>query len=365
MHDARGSGALAVGLVLLSLLGCDDAPPARGAEREDDRDTETQEVQREQADAARPNGARDGGRDTPLGSARDAAPGRDEPARPLDAGTIVDARAPERDAGDAALAEPRMPSRFPSVTDPTAAGPYKAKTIMATGPKENYTIYHPDPLGAEGLKHPVLTWGNGGGTQPGLYPMLPHLATHGFVVVAANTIPSPGAEAQLGQDMLAGIEWILAENERQGSVYYGKLDATRLAPFGYSMGGLGTFTIAGDARWTTTVHISGGNMGATVSRIAMLRGPSFFLCGENDIANPNCEADFNAVTTQAVLYAVMKGEDHLGILFGEWATRIRGTVTAWMRHRLMDDASSAALFEGPECGLCKDANYVVKKKNFD
>jgi hypothetical protein len=294
-------------------------------------------------------------------------------AKPTDAATppkVADAgpKTPTGEGGGGSApdaAKPTGGSTFPSVSDPLTKGPYTAKTVENTGPSNNYTIYRPTELGKDGVKHPVLTWGNGGSTNPSWYPMLPHLATHGFVVVAANTVPSIGAEEPLGKDMLAGLDWVLAENERAGSDYAGKLDPTRLAPFGYSMGGLATFTIVGDPRWVTTVHISGGNMGDGVQRVDKIHVPAMFLCGENDIAGPQCDTDFKALTTQSVFYATMMGEDHLGILTGEWADRIRGTVTAWMRWKLMDDATFAPKFEGADCALCKDSLYKVQKKNFD
>jgi len=305
---------------------------------------------------------RDAGAKIDSGSAKplDASQGSAAP----DAGSARGGPTGDAGPGTADATAPAA-STFPTISDPLAKGPYTAKTVESAGPNKNYTIYQPSELGKDGVKHPVLTWGNGGSTMPSWYPMLPHLATHGFVVVAANTVPSIGAEEALGKDMLAGLDWILQENGRAGSDYAGKLDPTRIAPFGYSMGGLATFTIVGDPRWVTTVHISGGNMGDGVRRVDKMHVPAMFLCGENDIAGPQCETDFAALTTQSVFYGTMMGEDHLGILTGDWADRIRGTVTAWMRWKLMDDATFKARFAGPDCALCKDSNYTVKKKNFD
>jgi len=349
-------------LCLVAACSSDDAPPTGGGESADGpADDSTDDT----PSAEKP---RDAGTTTP----RDAGGKVDGGVtKPLDAGqanVAPDASSTSPgDAGPVAVdaAKPTGSTPFPAVSDPLAKGPYTAKTVESTGPNKNYTIYQPSELGKDGVKHPVLTWGNGGSTMPSWYPMLPHLATHGFVVVAANTVPSIGAEEPLGKDMLAGLDWVLAENERAGSEYAGKLDPTRLAPFGYSMGGLATFTIVGDPRWVTTVHISGGNMGDGVKRVEKIHAPAMFLCGENDIAGPYCDIDFMALTTQQVFYGTMMGEDHLGILAGEWADRIRGTVTAWMRWKLMDDATFQPTFAGADCLLCKDSNYTVKKKNFE
>jgi hypothetical protein len=64
---------------------------------------------------------------------------------------------------------------------------------------------------------------------------LPLLAMHGFVVLASNSIPGIGAEADLGMEMATAIDWAFAENGREGSQFLGKLDTTKVAAMGYSM----------------------------------------------------------------------------------------------------------------------------------
>jgi hypothetical protein len=64
-----------------------------------------------------------------------------------------------------------------------------------------------------------------------------------------------------------------------------------------------------------------------------------------------------------VFYAVFPG-DHLGIL-AAYTTQINPVAAAWLRWRLMDDASLAPWFVGPDCMLCKDSKWKVKQKMFD
>jgi hypothetical protein len=200
---------------------------------------------------------------------------------------------------------------------------------------------------------------------------LPRLATHGFVVVASNTTPGIGQEVALGQEIIAGIAWAIEENGRQASTMFGKLDTTKIASVGYSMGSLATFTIANDPRLTTTVHISGGNMMA--DRIANLRGPSAFICGltgdatcnilspDCDIAAVNCDTDFNNATTPVFYGQFPAG--HLGILQAPHTDRIGAVATGWLRWKLMSDSTLAVMFVGPQCRLCTDPNWKVKQKN--
>ena len=284
---------------------------------------------------------------------------------------------PRADAGGGALDPGSMSSldagaalppasAFPAVMDPSKDGPYKAKTVSNAGPGSNYTIFQPDPLGADGVKHPILTWGNGGSTTPDWYTMLPHLATHGFVVVAANTVPSIGAEEALGTDMLTGMDWMLMQNTTQGSEYFGKLDSARVAPFGYSMGGLATWVIVGDPRWITTVHLSGGNMESGPVRIVKAHAPMFWECGTTDIAGANCDTDFMGLMSQSVFYGTLNDVDHLGILEPGSSDIISGAVTAWFRYYLMDDQTFKPWFVGADCTLCKDTKtWKVQKKNYE
>jgi hypothetical protein len=263
--------------------------------------------------------------------------------------------------------------RFAPVTDFLGAGPFKSMTVSNTGPGGTYTIYRPDTLAPDGALNPIVGWMSGGSTNPSGYPLLPHLATHGFVVVASNTTPDVGQEVELGKEIIAGIDWVIAENQRMGSDYFGKLDETKLASMGYSMGALATFTIANDPRLTTTIHVSGGNMDPT--RIKNLHAPAAFFCGipgdsncsildtTCDIAAANCDTDFSNATT-SVFYANFPG-GHLGILTEPNQDTITTEVTAWLHWKLMLDDTLQARYVGDQCTVCKDTAHwkKVQQKN--
>ena len=258
---------------------------------------------------------------------------------------------PMPEAGSGPEPNPMGP-RFPSVTDLKGKGPYTAVTKENTGPGGAYTLYHPMQLAPDGLKNPIITWGNGATTFPALYALLPHLASHGFVVIAANNSFVTGAELR------SGIDWLLMENKRMGSELFQKLDESKVASMGYSLGSLGTFEIADDPRLTTTLHISGGAMNKSV--LPKLKKIAAFLCGDpSDIAHDNCESDFEMVPGP-VFYGVFPG-DHFGVL-GSHAEQIGEASTGWLRWQLMGDDSLAKMFQGPDCTLCKDARWTVKRK---
>src|SRR5512143_1377519 len=79
----------------------------------------------------------------------------------------------------------RTPTGFPTVSDFGASGPLAG--VVETSPATCH-LYRPATLGDDGVRHPVVVWGNGTIGQPVDYaPLLKHWASHGFVVAAANT----------------------------------------------------------------------------------------------------------------------------------------------------------------------------------
>ena len=153
-----------------------------------------------------------------------------------------------------------LPGGLLAATMVTAAQPAAAPTITAlttidvtqrdtppTGPHAvivehdpglaTHTIYRPKELGA--TKHPVLVWGEGGCAKNGLMftEFLSEIASHGFVVIGAHTNSTRG-----GAVHEAAIDWIVAENARYGSAYFGKLDLTKIGAAGHSQGAGATIT---------------------------------------------------------------------------------------------------------------------------
>lgn len=267
---------------------------------------------------------------------------------------------------------PPAPTQTPARLDASRNGPHPSTTLANTGPSGGYTVYLPADLATSETKAPILAWMSGGGTVHSLYPLLPRLATHGFVVIAADVVPGIGSEIDLGRQQRAGIDWAIAENDRAGSPLAGKLDTAKVAAFGYSMGSLATFTIADDPRLTTTVHLSGGNFDP--ERVKNLRAPAAFLCGTPnptcnilsstcDIAAANCDRDFQNATTP-VFYANHAG-GHLGVLSEPHASRINTLTVEWLRWRLFGEDERRAVFVGTDCKACKDPNWKVRQKNLD
>lgn len=279
-----------------------------------------------------------------------------------DAGATVDA-AVAVDAGaqdGAAASSGRVPFPAVGIDDLTSPGSFTAATDTSTGPGNGYNIYYPEELGQGGVLHPVLTWGNGATTTPDQYPLLPALASQGFVVIAAR---SSFVDGGMLRD---GLDWMLEQNAVAGSPFEGVLDTERVASLGYSLGSLATFEIGTDPRLTTTVHISGGIMGGGDESLATaVDVPTAYFC-DKDETGPNCDSDFAVVDDNPTFYGRVPGHRHVDYMFNTaFIDQMNAPVVGWLRWRLMDDQAMAVLFEGADCTLCTDSAWEVQKKNMD
>jgi hypothetical protein len=230
-------------------------------------------------------------------------------------------------------------------------------------------LFYPTELGKDGAKHPILSWGPGAvETASDFVTMLNHIASHGFAVISFDATPQ-------GQELVTGIDYLLSENMRADSVFYQKLDETKISAGGHSAGSLATFVIGGDQRLVTTLHISGGTFDPHTD-IMNLHAPALFVCGEpggdglimGDVANPNCEIDFMNATVP-VFYGITKGASHMTPTeIGDPAIRSHqlGAMVGWLRWQLLGDTNARNMFVGDTCGLCGDAAWsTAKPKNLN
>lgn len=225
-----------------------------------------------------------------------------------------------------------------------------------TGPDGMFTMYRPMDLSDQ--PHPVVTWGNGTGTTPPTYGfLLNQLASHGFIVIASNSM-------NVGQGtpppMIAGIDWVIKENDDAMSPLYKHVDTAHIGATGHSQGAFAATTAGSDARITAIAPIEGTLPG-------QLHGPALLLCGGMD-TTVGCMGTMSAFTSDSVpvMYAELAAADHtnwIGAGFGGGPMHpFVVTVTAWMRVHLMGDTSLKPMFYGPDCTLCKDSGWKIMQK---
>jgi dienelactone hydrolase len=100
------------------------------------------------------------------------------------------------------------------------------------------TIYYPtdaDPPFAMDAVVPGFT-----AYQNSIADWGPFLASHGIVTMTIDTLTTSDPPAQRADELMGALKALAAENTRMGSPLMGKLDLTRQAVSGWSMGGGGT-----------------------------------------------------------------------------------------------------------------------------
>ena len=262
-----------------------------------------------------------------------------------------------------------------------------------------HVIYRPKDLAALGnMKLGVVAWGNGGCSDDGASSRfhLLEIASHGYLVIASGRILSgPGAppreprpaapQGQLPQgqlppprtqvnDLTDAVDWALAENTRAGSPYFGRIDPAQIVYSGWSCGGVQALQVAKDPRVKTLViHNSGilnsgpTNMtGTTVGKelLQSLHTPVIYIeGGPKDIAYENGMDDFKRITHVPVAMANLP-VGHGGTFNEPNGGAAASVAVSWLNWQLRGDMQSAKRFVGEDCGLCKDTQWSLERKQF-
>jgi hypothetical protein len=271
--------------------------------------------------------------------------------------------------------------------NPTAAGPFQVAADKMVGPLAGYTpdpiygdqqqrfnIYRPKDLATSGYCHPILVWANGHTDNPeqnpplcvtdsaankwcGQYlPMMNHLASHGFVVIASlSTTTSKGDPLPT----IAGLDWLLQQSEVSTSPYYHRLDTANIGQLGHSEGGMSTCMTASEPRYKALAAISG------TRALTGVHTPMLFFCGGKDTVVP-CDGVRNVfltVTNQPAFFIDELNSDH-----GSWVYQGAKGVSlsmaaAWFRAHLMGDTASRKYFYGSGCTFCTDSRVKVEQNS--
>jgi hypothetical protein len=271
--------------------------------------------------------------------------------------------------------------RFPAMKEEVASLP-------------RHVVYRPKDLAALGsTKLGVVAWGNGGCSEDGASSRfhLLEIASHGYLVIASGRILSgPGAPPreprpapQQGQlpsprtkvsDLTDAVDWALAENTRAGSPYFGRIDPAQIAYSGWSCGGVQALQVAKDPRVKTLViHNSGvlnngpTNMtGVSVGKevLLTLHTPVIYIeGGPSDIAYENGMDDFKRISHVPAAMANLP-VGHGGTFNEPNGGAAASVAVSWLNWQLRGDAQSAKRFVGEDCGLCKDAQWSLERKQF-
>jgi len=292
---------------------------------------------------------------------------------------------------------PGMPYLTPET--PTGTGSFKAIMVSDPGAPE-FVVYHPANLDALGArKMPIVVWGNGSCSYIGnrFRYFLTEIASHGYLAIAGGPMgpkeretitmasnnptpavgaPRPGtaparaapaatpAQRQVTVELLGqGIDWALAENRRQGSKFFDKLDTSAVAVMGQSCGA-GLAARFGDDPRVKTIGVW---MGSNATARERYRVPVLYISGNEtyDIAYPRAKADFEAVTRVPVFYGWRDGLTHLGTFRQQNGGELGRIAVAWLEWQLRGSETAARMFKTADCTLCRDSAWHVQKKRID
>lgn len=308
--------------------------------------------------------------------------------------SIATAQVPPGTPGveDQARRDAESRAAFAKMPDTPGAGPYPAvKEVDSSLP--DHVVYRPRDLAAlKGKKLAVLVWGNGGCRDDGASARhhLAQIASYGYVAIAPGKILSgPGAQtmpprptdggvetrlavATTYQDVLAGIDWAIAENAREGSRYKGLIDTRAIAVAGHSCGGLQAIQAGADPRIKTViVHNSGvftdgtnpiKGMTVDKSLLNKLHTPVLYvLGGKLDVAWVNGSDDYKRISHVPV--AMLDAPVGHGGTFREANGGDVGRFAVdWLEWQLRGDKQAAKTFTGADCRLCKDPKWTLERK---
>ena len=107
-----------------------------------------------------------------------------------------------------------------------------------------------------------------------------------------------------------------------------------------------------------------GYLPASDADLPKLHTPMLYLIGgEKDQAYRGAEGDFEAIQKVPVFNANTP-VGHGGTWQQPGGGAMGKVAIDWLNWRLKGDAAAAKTFNGDPCGLCKDAAWTVKRKNW-
>lgn len=310
--------------------------------------------------------------------------------------TLGQAQAPPPGAEERANAMAEMLKRQNAIPDTPGTGRHPAlKEVVPSLP--DHVVYRPadlDKLGARRLG--IYVFGNGACSNDGASARL-HLleiASHGYLAIAPGQIRNgPGAVTATAAptarrpdedpgklptppttsaDLLAALDWAIAQNADAKSPLHGKIDTQAVAISGFSCGGLQALQIAADPRVKTLIVMNSGIFrdttqginGINVSKdlLAKIHSPTFYILGgETDIAYANGMDDVERIDHVPV-YVGNLDVGHGGTYWQPNGGKAAAAVVAWLNWQLRGDAEAAKMFTGADCGLCRDPAWKFSAK---
>ena len=268
------------------------------------------------------------------------------------------------------------------VLEEGGSGPYPAIATEDTG-LPGMTIYRPRDLSSFGDKQklPVLLWGNGAcaNTTYEHKNFLNELASHGYLVLGVGLLDQLHERGEASRrptksdQLVAALDWIVAESADAASGYFGKIDRSRVAAMGMSCGGLQALQISADPRIATTIVCNSGVLPSpspmrgmppvTKEDLAKLHAPVLYIIGgPSDIAYANAMDDFARVGH--VPFAVASFDvGHGGTYHQPRGGEFTRVALAWLDWQLKGKQAVSRVFFGETGDAKLDPKWIFEGKN--
>jgi dienelactone hydrolase len=270
--------------------------------------------------------------------------------------------------------------------NPTAKGPFEVAVDKNVGPlagiandpiygeQKRFNVYRPKNLATSGYLHPIVIWANGYKDNPepnppkciidrnqqwcGQYlPMVEHLASHGFFVLAPlSTATGDGNPLPT----IAGLDWIIKQNnDSVNSPYYHRLDTSKIGQLGHSYGGMSTCKSAADPRYKALMTICG------TTTLSGVHTPMLFYCGgkDNTVKCDGVKTVFLTVKDQPAFFINEMESDHGWWVYQGASGVSLSSAAAWFRIHLMGDTANRKFFYGPNCTFCSDSRVKAEQNS--
>ncbi len=171
------------------------------------------------------------------------------------------------------------------------------------------TVYYPTASGSYGAIaiSPGFT-----AYQSSISWMGTRLASHGFVVITIDTNTTSDQPDSRGRQLKAALDRVVSLSRTSSSPLYNKVDSTRLAVAGHSMGGGGTLSAARDnPSYKAAVPIAPWHTTKSWSRVTV---PTLIIGGETDtiagVSSHSIPFYTSLPSSTKKAYAELNGEGH-------------------------------------------------------
>ncbi len=195
------------------------------------------------------------------------------------------------------------PPSTPPATDP-APTPTGVETVSFTDGDLTRIVYYPAEMKTSNKKYPILSWANGTMCPPDMYKdLLTLMAEGGYIVIANSDTMSADGSTQR-----SSIDFLIAESNNSQSIFYNKLQTSKIGAIGHSQGGRSSVNASvADSRISCVLSLAGSNY---LEEAEPLSAPTLFLTGTADMVVSSSqwvEPAYNVAKGPAVYASLNKG----------------------------------------------------------